>query len=289
MQDFLTICERAARAGGAALLDWAGRFSVREKGPADLVTDADLASQEQVRKIVLGEFPDHDFLSEEEPSGHPQCGAAEDGGSAGSPDPAAGAGSPDPAAGSTATARSGRFRWIVDPLDGTTNYVHRIPEFAVSLALERDGEVLVGCVFNPVANECYTASRGGGAFLNGRRITASQATQLSQALVAVSFPPKVALDSPPLVDFQRAIVAAQSIRRTGSAALNLCYVAAGRFDAYFARETKIWDIAAGSLMIQEAGGLITALDGSPLVLTRPKFLAAATPQLHSELLALIGR
>src|SRR5262249_35943039 len=162
--------------------------------------------------------------------------------------------------------------WIVDPLDGTTNYVHRIPEYAVSLALERGGEVLVGCVFHPLAGECYTAARGGGAFLNGQRLRASGVVGLSQAVVAASFPPKVTSDSPALADFARVILTCQSIRRTGSAALNLCYVAAGRFDAYWAHETKTWDVAAGSLLVREAGGVITAIDGSPFSVDRPQFI-----------------
>ena len=124
--------------------------------------------------------------------------------------------------------------------------------------------------------------------MNGRRLAVSATTQLSQALVAASFPPKVEAGSPPLLDFNRVIVACQSIRRTGSAALNLCYVAAGRFDAYWARETKIWDVAAGSLMIQEAGGLITSFDGSPLRLDRPQFIAAANESLHRELRAIVA-
>jgi myo-inositol-1(or 4)-monophosphatase len=233
-----------------------------------------VASQETVRRILLSAFPDHDFLSEEEPVVPGSATMAEE---------SAGESAPSPP-----TAVAGRFRWIVDPLDGTTNYVHRIPEFAVSLALERGGEVLVGCVFNPVAGECYTARRGGGAFLNGRRLAVSAATKLSQALVAASFPPKVEVGSRPLLDFNRVIVACQSIRRTGSAALNLCYVAAGRFDAYWARETKIWDVAAGSLMIQEAGGIITSFDGGPLRLDRPQFIAACTERLHHELRTIVG-
>jgi myo-inositol-1(or 4)-monophosphatase len=273
MPDFLTICEQAARAGGAVLLDWVERFSVREKGPADLVTEADVASQETVREILHSAFPDHDFLSEEEPTVVGQTAGT--------------AGSAAESGRASTAAVPDRYRWIVDPLDGTTNYVHRIPEFAVSLALERGGEVLAGCVFNPVAGECYTARRGGGAYLNGRRLQASGATKLLQALVAASFPPKVEAGSRPLVDFNRVIVACQSIRRTGSAALNLCYVAAGRFDAYWARETKIWDVAAGSLLIQEAGGIITAFDGTPLRLERPQFIAAATEALHRELRAIV--
>lgn len=253
MPDFLAVCEQAARAGGAALLDWVERFTVREKGPSDPVTEADLASQEAVRQIVLGEFPDHDFLSEEEA-------------------PAAGSARPEP-----------RYRWIVDPLDGTTNYVHRIPEYAVSLALEKAGDVVAATVFNPVHGECYIAAKGRGAFLNGRRLHVSGVTELGSAVVAASFPPKVAADSPVMADFARIIVASQSIRRTGSAALNLCYVAAGRFDAFWARDTKIWDVAAGWLIVCEAGGVMTAFDGGPFQLERPHFIATATESLHREI------
>jgi myo-inositol-1(or 4)-monophosphatase len=265
MPEFSAICEQAARAGGAVLLDWVERFSVREKGPADLVTEADLASQETVRKVLLSAFPEHGFLSEEEPS--------------------------KPAAGTLTGGddlSTTPYRWIVDPLDGTTNYVHRVPEFAVSIALEHAGETLVGCVFNPVSGECFTAERGGGAYLNGRRLTVSRTVRLSQALIAASFPARVDPGSRALSDFNRVVVACQAIRRTGSAASNLCYVAAGRFDAYWAHDTKIWDVAAGSLMIREAGGLITAFDGSPLRLEHPQFIAASTKELHSELRALVG-
>src|SRR6266567_8975978 len=132
MPDFLTVCEEAARAGGAVLLDWVERFTVREKAPADLVTEADVASQETVRQILLSAFPDHDFLSEEEPEIIDKLTTAS----------RASAGE----AAHPPTTIANRYRWIVDPLDGTTNYVHRVPEFAVSLALERGGEVLAGCV-----------------------------------------------------------------------------------------------------------------------------------------------
>jgi myo-inositol-1(or 4)-monophosphatase len=264
MPDFLAICEQASRAGGSVLNDWVERFSVREKGPSDLVTEADFASQETVRKVLLSAFPDHDFLSEEEPSksASEQVAAGKSGGQ--------------------------RYRWIVDPLDGTTNYVHGVPEFAVSIALEHAGEVLVGCVFNPVSGECFTAERGSGACLNGRRLAASRTTRLSHALVAASFPAQVEPGSRALTDFNRVVVACQAIRRTGSAALNLCYVAAGRFDAYWAHDTKIWDVAAGSLLIREAEGLITAFDGSPLRLNHPEFIAASTEELHRELRTIVG-
>jgi myo-inositol-1(or 4)-monophosphatase len=271
MPEFLKVCEQAARAGGAVLLDWAERFSVREKGPADLVTEADVASQEAIRKIVLAAFPDHDFLSEEEAAGAAPGvapGAGSEAGSAGRP--------------------SGRYRWIVDPLDGTTNYVHRVQEYAVSIALERDGQVLAGTVFNPANCECYTASSGGGAFLNGRRLHVSTVTDLPHALVTIGFPPKVDLKSPSVTDFLRLLGASQSIRRIGSAALSLCYLAAGRFDGYCARETKSWDVAAGWLLVQEAGGLMTDPTGSPFCLDRPQFITAATESLHQQMIDLLA-
>jgi myo-inositol-1(or 4)-monophosphatase len=255
MPDFLAVCEEAARAGGAVLLEWVERFTVHEKGPSDLVTDADFASQEAVREIVSKAFPDHGFLSEEQP-----------------------------ATTSSPAAKSGsHYRWILDPLDGTTNYVHRIPDFAVSLALECEGEVLAATVFNPVHDECYTATKGGGAFLNGRRLQTSGIATLQNAVVAASFPPRIAADSPILADFLRIIVASQSLRRTGSSALNLSYIAAGRFDAFWARDTKVWDVAAGYLLVREAGGLMTGLDGRPFQLEHPQFIAAATEPLHREL------
>ncbi len=214
MPDFITVCEQAARAGGAVLQDWADRFSVREKGPSDLVTEADFASQETIRKIILGAFPDHEFLSEEDAHG----GAAE-GGPATQP-------------------KMGRYRWIVDPLDGTTNYVHRVQEYAVSIGLEHDGQVLAGTVFNPCNGECYTCTAGGGAYLNGRKLHVSSVTDLRQALVTIGFPPNVDPKSPSVSDFIKLVGTSQSIRRIGSAALSLCYLAAGRFDGYCAGKQK---------------------------------------------------
>jgi myo-inositol-1(or 4)-monophosphatase len=250
MSNYLTTCEQAARAGGAVLLDWMDRFAIREKGPSDLVTEADLASQQVIREIVLGVCPTHGFLGEE--------------------------GTPQPCQGS--------FRWIVDPLDGTTNYAHRLPQFCVSVALENDGKILVGTVFDPVSGECFSAAAGEGATLNGRTIHTSTITQLSQALAAVSFPARVVRGSPLIADFIEVLHRAQAIRRMGSSALNLAYLAAGRLDAYWATDTKIWDVAAGWLLVQEAGGIVTGLSGAPCDLQRPHFVAAGTPQLHRQML-----
>jgi myo-inositol-1(or 4)-monophosphatase len=254
-REFLKVCEKSARAGAKELMSWRGRFKVREKGPADLVTEADLASQEAVRATILGEFPEHDFLAEEDTG---------------------------------PSVRKSAYRWIVDPLDGTTNYVHGVPQYAVSVALEHDGKVLAGTVYDPSIDECFTAARGEGAWLNGEPVTASATADLGHALVAVSFPVKVELGSRPLVDFENVVVRCRAVRRSGSAALNLCYVACGRYDAYFARETKAWDVAAGALLIAEAGGIMTAINGQPFSLERPTFIAAGSAGLHARLFDLVG-
>jgi myo-inositol-1(or 4)-monophosphatase len=253
--DFVKVCETAARAGASALLAWKGRIHVREKGPADLVTEADLASQEAIQATILDAFPDHDFLAEED---------------------------------TAPAARRSAYRWIVDPLDGTTNYIHRVPQYAVSVALEHDSQILVGTVYDPSADECFAAVRGGGARLNGEPFHSSATVDISKAMVAVSFPARVELGSRPLLDFEKVVVRCRAVRRSGSAALNLCYVACGRFDAYFARETKAWDVAAGALLVTEAAGTITGIDGKPFSLERPAFIAAGSTGLHAELFNLVG-
>jgi len=258
MSDYATTCEQAVRAGGAEVLDWIERFDVREKGPADLVTQADLASQEAIRRTVLGAFPQHGLLGEEDEA-------------------------------TKRPAERTEYRWIADPLDGTTNYVHRVPHFCVSLALERNGELLTAAVFDPMRDECYTASAGEGAFLDGRPLQSSDVVDLADALAAVGFPPRCPRDSPDLLVFLEATTACQAIRRTGSSALNLCYIAAGRFDVYWSFSTKIWDMAAGALIIREAGGIVTGPDGGPLVLDTGHFLAAANQRLHAQLREMVAR
>ena len=258
MSDYMEVCEVAVRAGATAVQQWIDRFKVREKGPADLVTEADFASQETIRKTIHDHFPDHYLLGEEDPQ-DAQLGA------------------------------QAEFRWIADPLDGTTNYVHRVPHYSVSLALEHRGELLVGAVYDPTHDECFTAAAGQSAFLNGQRIRTSAVSDLSSALAVVGFPPKAKRSSPDVAVFLEALERCQAIRRTGSAALNLCYLAAGRFDVYWSYSTKIWDVAAGALIVREAGGEITAPSGGEFVLQEARFLAAANPRLHAELRAMAAR
>lgn len=254
ISEFSRVCEESAKAGGTVLLEWAGRFQVREKGPSDLVTEADLASQEVIRDRLLGAFPDHGFLAEENLQ---------------------------------IASRCDDYRWIVDPLDGTMNYVHGVPNYAVSIALEQRGEVLVGTVYDPVSGECFSAGKSQGAYLNGRRLSVSGTTTMAEALVAVSFAAQVRRGDSEIAEFIQVMLRARGTRRMGSSALNLCYIAAGRFDGYWSKSTKIWDIAAGALLIREAGGIMTDFQGGPLLIDRPQFVAAATPELHHELCELL--
>jgi myo-inositol-1(or 4)-monophosphatase len=279
--NWLWVCEEAVRAGGRVVQDWAGRFDVRKKGPADLVTQADLASQEVVRKTVLGAFPDHCLLGEEAEPGSAGVPPAQSSGTNVSPVWAAGTAALRDQAVGTAAPQA-EYRWIVDPLDGTTNYVHGVPHYCVSLALERKGRLLVGAVYDPVLDECFTAAAGQGTRLNGRPIHTSRVTALSEALAAVGFPPNARPDASDLRLFLEMLPRCQAIRRTGSSALNLCYLAAGRFDLYWSYSTHVWDVAAGVLIVREAGGCVTSPDGGEFSLEEAQFLAAATPGLHAQ-------
>jgi myo-inositol-1(or 4)-monophosphatase len=261
----LEVCLQAAKVGGQALLYWRDRFQVREKGPRDLVSQADLAAQEAIRDVLCKAFPGHDFLSEEDAADRRSKGQ-------------------DPI-----PARRSDYRWIVDPLDGTTNYVHGLPGYAVSIALQRGKEIELGVVFDPLAEECFVTERGKGAKLNGKVLKTSGCERVGKALIAVSFSPHVTRDSPEIKRFTEMLLASQSVRRMGSAALNLCYVAAGRLDGYLATSVNIWDVAAGLLMVTEAGGCISALDGGSLDLERPELLAAAAKPLLGDLVETVRK
>ena len=177
---------------------------------------------------------------------------------------------------------------MIDPLDGTSNYVHRFPYYAVSIALEVRGEMLVGVIYDPTRDEMFTATRGGGAKLDGRPIFVSRFDRLDRAMVIASFPPGVTADSLPIQRFLKVLPHAQTIHRSGSSALNLAYVAAGRLDAYWSTSLKPWDVAAGSLLVTEAGGRATKMDGSPLAIEVPDVLSSNGTGIHEELSALLS-
>jgi myo-inositol-1(or 4)-monophosphatase len=256
--DPLVVAEAAARAGGRVLRDWVGRFAVAVKGPRDLVTEADHASQREVRRIIADAFPTHGFVGEED-----------DGGTA------------RPPAGSPGHAGSG-LRWIVDPLDGTSNYVHGFPFYCVSIALASDDEIICGAILDPVRDECFTARRGAGAWLDGRPIRCPAVADPADALTGVSFPPHIGPDSEAVADFLAVLPRVHSVRRTGSTALNLAYLACGRLHAFWARRIACWDVAAGLLIAREAGAVIGPFGGAgeQIPLDDPAFLAASTPALH---------
>jgi myo-inositol-1(or 4)-monophosphatase len=258
LAECLETCETAARAGGRELLQRRDELNTREKAKADLVTDADLASQNAIRRAISQRFPRHAFVGEEQQANERHV-------------------------------EPGDFTWIVDPLDGTTNFVHGYPHYAVCVALACDNNLLVGVVYDPVRDTCYSAAAGKGASCNGVPIKTSKVTTVGGALVAVSLPAHVRRDSPDLLDFIEASQVCQAVRRSGSAALNFAHLAAGALDAFWARHIHPWDVAAGVLLVREAGGVVTSRDGGEFDLWNPNFLAAAGGDLHTGLLNALQR
>ena len=225
----------AAREAGSILRERLGRArDIQFKGVVDLVTDADRAAEAAIAGAIRAAFPDHRILGEEGARGE-RAGSA--------------------------TLDDSPFGWIVDPLDGTTNYAHGFPHFAVSIGVERAGVVVIGVIYDPLRDELFVAERGAGATLNGVPIRVSATTELIRSLLATGFPYDLALRAERAIIWQRFLVRCQSIRGTGSAALNLAYLAAGRIDGFWEDPLQPWDMAAGSLLIEEAGGKISALDG----------------------------
>jgi myo-inositol-1(or 4)-monophosphatase len=229
---------------------------VRHKGVVDLVTDVDVASEQLVSKTILEAFPSHTILGEE--------GGALGGGDA-------------------------RFRWLVDPLDGTTNYTHGFPLFCVSIGFEVEAQLCFGVVYAPYVDELFVAAAGQGATLNGRPIRVSKVNELRQAMLATGFPyDRGDALTRALRSFDVLSHRGQAVRRVGSAALDLCYVACGRFDAYWEHIVKPWDLAAGALIVVEAGGQLTGVDGSAFSVDGGEVLAS-NRLLHSPMLdALAG-
>jgi myo-inositol-1(or 4)-monophosphatase len=256
----LDVAVAAARAGAAELEAWRSRFQVKEKARADLVTDADNASQAVVKAALLGKFPAHHFLGEEDSVGKsPQ-------------DVRLAAGAPP--------------TWVVDPLDGTANYVHDVPAYCVSIGLVVNGGLEVGVILDPRQNELFAAAKGRGAFLNGRPIRVSGTSLLRDSLLSTGFPASWAKQQRNLAAWTCLSEHAQGLRRTGSTALNLAYVAAGRFDGYWAYDNYPWDLAAGALLVTEAGGVLAATDGTPFDCFRPDSVAT-NGKIQAELLRIL--
>ena len=251
----LAVASDAARAGGEVLRSWATRFTVSEKGPSDLVTEADLASQSAVVSAVTEAFPDHDLLGEE---------------------------------GLSARRGESGYRWVIDPLDGTSNYVHGFPYYCVSIGVERQGKPYAGVIYDPNRDELFVAAAGRGAKRNGEAIRPSRASKMGDAFLVASLPRRAAPGDPAVRRFLAAMPVAESVQRTGSAALNLAYVACGRIDAFWSSSLKPWDMAAGAVIVSEAGGIVSSLDGGPFRLDRPEVLATNGTDLHRAVLGLLA-
>ncbi|HUJ88012.1 MAG TPA: inositol monophosphatase family protein [Burkholderiales bacterium] len=255
MHPILSIAIKAARRAGSvinrATLDGA-ILEVRSKRAHDFVTQVDKDAEEAAMRVIRGAYPEHSILAEE--SGENLGGAKTD------------------------------YRWIIDPLDGTTNFIHGFPQFCVSIGVEHRGTLAHAVVYDPGRNELFTASKGRGAFLNDRRLRVTRCQKLDDALVGTGFPFKELSRVDPYLRQLRTIMSScAGVRRAGSAALDLAYVAAGRLDAFWEMGLSPWDMAAGALLIQEAGGLVGDLAGDQGYM-RSGDIAAATPKVFPQLL-----
>jgi myo-inositol-1(or 4)-monophosphatase len=253
----ITLAEEAAKRGGDVLRENFGRASlqVTEKTASDFVTEVDLQAEEAIRSFLASEAPDHATLMEE----------------------------------SGRSEQRSDFEWVVDPLDGTTNYIHRYPFFSVSVALRHKGEVIAGAVYDPMRREMFTAEKGEPTRLNGVPIDVARTEGLDRALVCTGFPLRIKdwLDLY-LESFREIVLGSAGVRRDGSAALDLAYVAAGRFDAFWELGLKPWDTAAGALLVTQAGGEVTDFHGGPDAVDGGDILAS-NRRIHPEVLAILAR
>ncbi len=247
----------AGQAAGTLLLRYAETgFQIEYKNPINLVTDADRAAEQCVIDLLKTRFPDHHFLAEER-------GRDDEG--------------------------SSPYRWIIDPLDGTTNFAHGYPTYCVSVGLEYEGRCIMGVVFDPSRNELFTAFEHRGAYLNGRPIHASNTKALDSSLLVTGFAYDIRETKRNNLDhFAKFALKAQGLRRTGSAALDLCYVAAGRFDGFWEVRLSPWDMAAGSVIAREAGGRLTDFSGNNLSIYGQE-LVASNGRIHEAMLAVLNQ
>jgi myo-inositol-1(or 4)-monophosphatase len=251
MKDFLTVAiDAARRAGGILRENIHGTREITFKGDINLATEMDMRSERLVVETLLASFPGHGIIAEEE----------------------------------TQIRNESGFQWIIDPLDGTTNYAHGYPCFSVSIALEHEGEIIVGVVYDPMRDELFSARKGSGAVLNGKKIRVSGIDTLIKSLLATGFPYDRKVSEKNNMDyFHDLLMASQEVRRDGSAALDLCYVASGRFDGFWELKLKPWDVAAGSLIVAEAGGMVSDLSGNAFALHAEEILAS-NGQIHGPMM-----
>jgi len=249
MKSFLEAAVETARAAGDVLLaEFAKPQKIGYKGEADLVTEADRRAEEAIVTRLRNHFPKHAVVAEE----------------------------------GTGHESESRFTWYVDPLDGTTNFAHGYPAFAVSIGLAEQGEPVAGVVYNPVSGEIFSAGKGEGAYLHQKRIRVSEVDRLAVSLLGTGFPSHKRAQNPNIHYYWEFTLRSHGVRRNGSAALDLCAVAAGRFDGFWEFGLKPWDTCAGVLLVTEAGGTVSDFAGRPYKLGGPEVLAS-NGRIHDEM------
>ncbi|MBI2090014.1 MAG: inositol monophosphatase [Deltaproteobacteria bacterium] len=256
-EPFLVAAEEAARAAGALIVENWQRFKeIEYKSAIDIVTEVDRKAEEKIVGILLQRFPDHAILAEEE---------------------------------TRISGSAGEYRWIIDPLDGTTNFAHGYPQVSVSIALEKAQRILLGVVFDPLRQELFTAAEGRGAFLNDSPIRTSKTAELDKALLATGFPYDRRERADFYLNFFKAfLVRCQGIRRAGSAALDLCYLACGRIDGFWELKLHAWDTAAASVIVREAGGNLTDFNGNAFTIWGEETLGS-NGLIHAEMLEVLAQ
>lgn len=249
-----TAVKAALEAGKVLLRNRGKRNKIGYKGEVNLVTEVDFLSEKTILKIIRENFPDHSILTEE----------------------------------TIGQKKDSPYCWIIDPLDGTTNYAHDFPVYCISIALQKNKEIILGTVYNPLLKELFLAEKNKGAFLNGKRIFVSNTRKLSQSLLATGFPYDIRTSKENNLEyFNKFAVKAQAIRRAGSAALDLCYLAMGRFDGFWELKLSPWDTAAGILMITEAGGKVSDFSGKKFSIFSKK-LVASNNWIHKQIFEVIN-
>lgn len=255
MDDLLRFIIECVSESGKIQKKYFGKtVKIEHKGDINLVTNVDLECQEKIISMIRSHFPDDDILSEEDKS----------------------------------SLSSKKRRWIVDPLDGTTNYAHGYPFFCTSIAFEENGELVAGAIYNPIFGELFYAKKGYGSYLNGEKIRVSKISDLKVSLLSTGFPYDLVTSKRNNIDnFLKFIFRAQAIRRDGSAALNLSYVAAGRFDGFWELKLNPWDVAAGTLLVLEAGGCVTDFAGNPINIYKDE-IVASNGLIHEEMINILN-
>lgn len=252
----LNFAMETVRDAGRILLEKLGRVNISKKGEINLVTEADLASEALIIERIRSHYPRHSILAEE--------------------------------AGDAVVIGDGSSsKWIIDPLDGTTNYAHGYPCFCVTIALEHEGEIVLGVTFDPTRDELFAAEKGRGATLNGKPIRVSNAETLRDSLIVTGFPYDFKTKPQFVKHFTDFLMESRGVRRDGSAAIDLAYVACGRFDGFWEEGLNPWDVAAGKLLVEEAGGVVSYYDGSPFSIYTPPILAS-NGTIHNAMISVLS-